>query len=80
MLGCENSVLRTRDARPGLVLSEAERVELEHIAACYTRPHPEVQRAKLVLMAAKLMGMRGHFRPEMSRGYGILGPPYARNA
>jgi hypothetical protein len=35
-----------------VVLSEAERSELEHVAACYTRPHLEVQRAKLVLMAA----------------------------
>src|SRR3954451_20255874 len=32
--------------------SEAERAELEHRAACYTRPHREVQRAKLVLLAA----------------------------
>jgi hypothetical protein len=36
-----------------VVLSEAERVELEHVAVCYTRPHLEVQRAKLVLMAAE---------------------------
>ena len=36
-----------------VVLSEAERAELEHVAACYTRPHLEVQRAKLVLMAAE---------------------------
>jgi hypothetical protein len=36
-----------------VVLSETERVELEHVAACYTRPHREVQRAKLVLMAAQ---------------------------
>lgn len=35
-----------------VVLSEAERAELEHVAACYTRPHLEVLRAKLVLMAA----------------------------
>ena len=32
-------------------MSEAERAELEHVAGCYTRPHLEVQRAKLVLMA-----------------------------
>src|SRR5712691_5851396 len=38
-----------------VVLSEAERTELEHVAACYTRPHLEVQRAKLVLMAAEGM-------------------------
>jgi hypothetical protein len=36
-----------------VVLSEAERVALEHIAACYTRPHLEVLRAKVVLMAAQ---------------------------
>src|SRR5829696_4872181 len=35
-----------------VVLSEAERAELEHRAACYSRPHREVQRAKLVLLAA----------------------------
>jgi hypothetical protein len=35
-----------------VVLSAAERAELEHLAACYTRPHLEVQRAKLVLLAA----------------------------
>ena len=34
-----------------VVLSNVERVELEHRAACYTRPHREVQRAKLVLLA-----------------------------
>ncbi len=33
-------------------LSDAERSELEHRAACYSRPHREVQRAKLVLYAA----------------------------
>lgn len=33
-------------------LSDEERCELEHRAACYTRPHREVLRAKLVLMAA----------------------------
>ncbi|CAN5762546.1 hypothetical protein BH18ACT15_BH18ACT15_15890 [soil metagenome] len=35
-----------------VVLSEAERAELEHRTACYTHPHREVQRAKLVLLAA----------------------------
>jgi len=35
-----------------VVLTDEERAELEHVAACYTRPHLEVQRAKLVLMAA----------------------------
>jgi DNA-binding NarL/FixJ family response regulator len=34
-------------------LSDAERAELKHLAACYTRPHREVQRAKLVLLAAE---------------------------
>jgi transposase-like protein len=33
-------------------LSAEERCELEHVAACYTRSHKEVQRAKLVLYAA----------------------------
>jgi putative transposase len=37
---------------PRIVLSVQERCELEHVAACYTRPHQEVQRAKLVLYAA----------------------------
>jgi len=36
-----------------VVLGETERAELEHRAACYTRPHREVQRAKLVLLAAE---------------------------
>jgi transposase len=35
------------------VLSEAERAELRHRAACYTRPHREVQRARVVLLAAQ---------------------------
>jgi hypothetical protein len=38
---------------PEIVLSAKERAELEHVAACYTRPHQEVQRAKLVLYAAE---------------------------
>jgi hypothetical protein len=36
-----------------IVLSEEERAELEHRAACYTRPYREVQRARLVLYAAE---------------------------
>jgi Homeodomain-like domain len=36
-----------------VVLSEDERAELVHRAACYTRPHREVQRARLVLLAAE---------------------------
>lgn len=36
-----------------IVLSEEQRSELEHRAACYTRPHREVLRAKIVLMAAE---------------------------
>jgi hypothetical protein len=36
----------------GIVLSDEERSELEHRAACYTLPHKWVQRAKLVLYAA----------------------------
>ena len=35
-----------------IVLEESERRVLEHRAACYTRPHREVLRAKLVLLAA----------------------------
>jgi hypothetical protein len=35
-----------------IVLSEAERVELEHRVACYTLPHKVVVRAKIVLYAA----------------------------
>jgi hypothetical protein len=38
-----------------IVLSVEERRELEHVAACYTRPHKEVQRAKLVLYASEGM-------------------------
>ena len=37
---------------PWIVLSVDERSELEHVSACYTRAHKEVQRAKLVLYAA----------------------------
>jgi len=36
-----------------IVLSDEERRELEHRAACYSRPHREVLRAKLVLYAAE---------------------------
>lgn len=36
-----------------IVLEAAERRELVHRAACYTRPHREVLRAKLVLLAAQ---------------------------
>src|ERR1700685_4775995 len=36
-----------------IVLTGAERMELVHRAACYTRPHREVLRAKLVLLAAE---------------------------
>ncbi|MCA1701286.1 MAG: helix-turn-helix domain-containing protein [Actinobacteria bacterium] len=35
-----------------IVLTDDEREELEHRAACYTLPHKRVQRAKLVLYAA----------------------------
>jgi winged helix-turn helix protein len=35
-----------------IVLSDEERLELEHRAACYTLAHKLVQRAKLVLYAA----------------------------
>ena len=36
-----------------IVLSEAERAELEHRVACYTLPHKVVVRAKMVLYAAE---------------------------
>lgn len=36
-----------------IVLSAAERAELEHRVACYTLPHKVVQRAKMVLYAAE---------------------------
>jgi hypothetical protein len=36
-----------------IALNDEERAELKHRAASYTRPHREVQRAKLVLMAAE---------------------------
>ncbi len=35
-----------------IILEESERKELEHRAACYSSPHREVLRAKLVLLAA----------------------------
>jgi predicted ArsR family transcriptional regulator len=34
-------------------LTGAERAELEQRVACYTRPHKEVQRAKMILYAAE---------------------------
>ena len=49
-----------------IVLEESERVELEHRAACYTRPHREVLRAKLVLLAAE-----GHSNAEIARRLGM---------
>ena len=36
-----------------IVLSDEERVELERRVACYTRPHKEVQRAKMIRYAAE---------------------------
>jgi hypothetical protein len=36
-----------------VTLTDEQRAELEHRAACYTRPHREVLRAKIVLMAAE---------------------------
>ena len=36
-----------------IVLSDEERRELVHRAACYSRPHREVLRARLVLYAAE---------------------------
>ena len=41
-------------------------MELEHRAACYTRPHREVLRAKVVLLAAE-----GHGNAEIARRLGM---------
>ena len=49
-----------------IILEESERRELEHRAACYTRPHREVLRAKLVLLAAE-----GHSNAEIARRLGM---------
>src|SRR5436190_22409787 len=49
-----------------ITLEEPERRELEHRAACYTRPHREVLRAKLVLLAAD-----GHSNAEIARRLGM---------
>ena len=49
-----------------IVLDEAERKELGHRAACYTRPHREVLRAKLVLLAAG-----GHGNAEIGERLGM---------
>ena len=40
-------------SRYEVVLSQDERAELDHRVLCYTRPYREVQRAKLVLLAAE---------------------------
>ena len=45
-----------------ITLSEAEHTELRHRVACYTRPHGEVLRAKLILLAAD-----GHSNAEIGR-------------
>lgn len=45
-----------------IVLSDQERVELKRRVACYTRPHKEVQRAKMILYAAE-----GHSNAEIAR-------------
>jgi hypothetical protein len=57
-------------SRYQITLSEREREELVHRAACYSRPHREVQRAKLVLYAAEGMsnveiGARLEMMPEL---------------
>ncbi|MGA2011715.1 MAG: helix-turn-helix domain-containing protein [Solirubrobacteraceae bacterium] len=49
-----------------IVLQESERKELEHRAACYSRPHREVLRAKLVLLAAD-----GHANAEIAQRLGM---------
>jgi DNA-binding NarL/FixJ family response regulator len=57
------------DAGPSaheLVLEESERRELEQRAACYTRPHGEVLRAKQVLLAAE-----GQSNAEIARRLGL---------
>ncbi len=50
-----NPLVMAGRSRYQIVLSEEERSELEHRAACYSRSHREVQRAKLVLYAAQGM-------------------------
>ena len=57
-------------SRCQIVLSDEERRELEHRAACYSRPHREVLRAKLVLYAAEGLsnveiGVRLQMLPEL---------------
>jgi hypothetical protein len=57
-------------SRYQITLSEREREELVHQAACYSHPHREVQRAKLVLYAAEGMsnveiGARLEMMPEL---------------
>ena len=47
-------------------MEEAEHKELVHRAACYTRPHREVLRAKLVLAAAE-----GHSNAEIGERLGM---------
>lgn len=49
-----------------IVLEGPERRELEHRAACYTRPHREVLRARLVLLAGD-----GHSNTEIARRLGM---------
>ena len=49
-----------------IVLDPDERRELEHRAACYTRAHREVLRAKLVLLAAE-----GTSNAEIARRLGM---------
>jgi hypothetical protein len=56
-----------------IVLSDEERRELEHRAACYSRSHREVLRAKLVLYAAERLsnveiGRRLQMLPELVGG------------
>jgi Helix-turn-helix domain len=46
-------VMTAGRSRYQIVLSDEERRVLEHRAACYSRPHREVLRAKLVLYAAE---------------------------
>jgi len=55
MLTGANLLMMAGRSRYQIVLSDEERVELEHRAACYSRPHREVLRAKLVLYAAEGM-------------------------
>jgi len=55
MTGASNCLGVPGKSRYQFELTDEESAELVHRAACYSRPHREVQRAKLVLYAAEGM-------------------------